>query len=38
LAGTPTSAGVSVFIVAAAVTDGQTTQCDARNLIVVTEP
>jgi hypothetical protein len=38
LAGTPTSAGVSVFIVAAAVTDGQTAQCDARNLIVVTEP
>lgn len=37
LAGTPSGPGVSVFIVAVSVTEGPTTQCDARNVIVVAE-
>ncbi len=38
LAGTPTGPGVSVFIVAVNVIEGQTTLCDARSVIVVAEP
>jgi dienelactone hydrolase len=37
LSGTPKGPGVSVFIVAANVTEGKTVLCDARSVIVVAE-